>query len=303
MQRNHQPGEVGAWASTGAAREFRALEDELRSDLWADRLDDMTVETRYGSTHVYRRPGTGSPALFLPGMGAPALMWRPELVAGLGPQPVFLVDTIGDVGRSEQRAPLGQPADVAVWLADVFDALGLGGVDLVGASYGGWVALNQATRSPAHLRSIALVEPVGLSSFAMGRFLAWGVACGLASIAPGPIRRRLAPRLRQGAIADDRARRLGRLAFTKHRFHLPRPQTFTDVELRAVTTPVLVLLGQKSEVHCSARALDRARSCLPTVEAEIVADAGHSLPVDHAEWVGRRLGTFLAGQAEVADTG
>jgi pimeloyl-ACP methyl ester carboxylesterase len=300
MRRNHQPGEIGAWTSVAAEREFRALEDELTADLWADRLDQVTVETRHGSTHLYHRPGTGPPAVFLPGLGAPALMWRPELIAGLGDRPVYLVDTIGDVGRSVQAAPLDEPGDVADWLEAVLAELSLDGVDLVGASYGGWIALDQALRSPARLRSIALIEPIGMADLDMRRFLVWGIACGLASLAPDPIRRRAAVHLRQGAITDARARRLGRLAYTRHRFHLPRPQTLSDRELAAITVPALVLLGERSEVHSSARALDRARRCLPAVEAEVVPGAGHSLPVDQAELVGRRLGAFLAGRADVA---
>jgi pimeloyl-ACP methyl ester carboxylesterase len=300
MARNHRPREIGAWTDAGAERVFRALEDELAAELWNGGLLHVTVETRHGVTHLYHRPGTGSPAVFLPGMGAPALMWRPELVAGLRDRPVYLVDTIGDVGRSVQAVPLDRPEDVADWLDDVLGDLALGRVDLVGASYGGWVALNQARRSPARLRSIALVEPVGVVELDMRRFLVWGIACGLASLAPAPIRRRAAVRLRQGAITDARARRLGRLAYTRHRFHLPRPHTLSDGELAAVTTPALVLMGERSEIHDSARALDRVRSCLPAVEAELVPGAGHSLPVDRAELVGRRLGTFHAGRADVA---
>jgi pimeloyl-ACP methyl ester carboxylesterase len=301
MPRNHQPGEVGAWADADAEREFRAVEAEARAELWAEALDDITVDTQHGSTHLYHRPGTGVPAVLVPGLGAPALMWRPELVAGLGARPVYLLDTIGDVGPSVQRVPLDALADVAVWLDDVWAALGLDRVDLVGASYGGWMALNQAQRSPARLRSIAVVEPVGLADLDKRRFLLWGIACGFASIAPDPIRRRAAVRLRQGALTDARARRLGRLAYTKHRFHLPRPRLLTDDELASVTTPALVLLGEKSEVHRSARALERARAGLAGAEVELVPGAGHSLPVDQAELVGQRLATFLDGLARAAD--
>jgi pimeloyl-ACP methyl ester carboxylesterase len=308
MQRNHQPGEIGAWASAGAEAELRSIEDELRAELWSELLADVTVDTRYGSTHLYHRPGAGPPVVLLPGMGAPALMWRPELIEGLGPRAAYLVDTIGDVGRSVQRAPLDEPADVAAWLDDVLSAVGAEQVDLVGASYGGWVALNQVLRSSARLRSVTLVEPASLADLDRRRFMVWGLACGLAAAAPDPIRRRLAVRLRQGALVDARARRIGLLAYTKHRFHLPYPRTLTDAELGAVATPALVLLGARSEIHRTAHVVERLRSCLPSAEVEVVPGAGHSLPVDQAELVGRRVGTFLgdlgrSGRNEVADAG
>jgi pimeloyl-ACP methyl ester carboxylesterase len=293
MPRSHQPGELGAWTDAGAEQEFRRIEDELRAELWPGGLHDITVDGEHGTTHLYHRPGTGPPVVLLPGMGAPGLMWRPELVAELGPRPVYLVDTIGDVGRSVQKVAIDEPEALTRWLDGVLAALDVGSVDLVGASYGGWVVLNQAVRSPQRLRSIALVEPVGLADLTTRRFLLWGIACGLAAMAPDPIRRRAAVRLRQGALTDARARRLGRLAFTKHRFNLPRPGVVTDDELSAVTVPALVLLAERSEVHDPVFARERARSCLADVEADIVPGAGHSLPVDQAELVGRRLAAFL----------
>jgi pimeloyl-ACP methyl ester carboxylesterase len=277
----------------GAEQEFRRIEDELRAELWPGGLHDVTVDGEHGTTHVYHRPGTGPPLVLLPGMGAPGLMWRPELVAELGARPVYLVDTIGDVGRSVQRVAIDDPEALARWLDDVLAALDLDQVDLAGASYGGWVVLNQAVRSPQRLRSIALVEPVGLADLTMRRFVLWGIACGLAAMAPDPIRRRAAVRLRQGALTDARARRIGRFAYTRHRFNLPRPTVVTDDELRAVRLPALVLVAERSEVHDPALVRERAASHLADVEVELVPGAGHSLPVDQAELVGRRLATFL----------
>jgi pimeloyl-ACP methyl ester carboxylesterase len=294
MPPSHQPGKVGAWANAGAEQEFRRIEDELRAELWPGGLHDITVDGEHGTTHLYHRPGTGPPLVLLPGRGAPGLMWRPELVAQLGTRPVYLVDTIGDVGRSVQKVAIDEPAALVRWLDDVLAALDVGPVDLAGASYGGWVVLNQAVRSPERLRSIALVEPVGLAELSKRRFLLWGIACGLAAMAPDPLRRRAAVRLRQGALTDARARRIGRMAYTKHRFNLPRPGVVTDDQLRSVTLPALVLLAERSEVHDPVLAQKRAMSYLADVEVELVPGAGHSLPVDQAEQVGRRLAAFLA---------
>jgi pimeloyl-ACP methyl ester carboxylesterase len=59
----------------------------------------------------------------------------------------------------------GRLIDTSQWLDDVLAALDLDRAHLVGLSYGGWLALNQARRSPDRLASITSVDPPG----ALGR--------------------------------------------------------------------------------------------------------------------------------------
>jgi pimeloyl-ACP methyl ester carboxylesterase len=87
---------------------------------------------------------------------------------------------------------------------------------------------------------------------------------------------------------------LGVISYTRHRFRLPQPTPLTDAELAAIRAPTLLLLGEKSEVQRSARALARATWLLPDVDAELVKGAGHSLPVDQADYAGDRVRGFLA---------
>ncbi len=62
---------------------------------------------------------------------------------------------------------------------------------LVGLSYGGWVAMNQALRVPARVASITLLDPAGLTRLD-ARFWWWFTISGLASLTPMPLRRHLA---------------------------------------------------------------------------------------------------------------
>ena len=62
-----------------------------------------------------------------------------------------------------------------------------------------------------------------------------------------------------------------------------------------MSTPTLLLLGEKSEVHRSARIRARVSALQPSIDTEVIAGAGHSLPVDQAGRVAERLDAFLAG--------
>lgn len=70
---------------------------------------------------------------------------------------------------------------------------------LVGSSYGGWLALNQAHRSPDRLASVTLLDPGGLEKVGL-RFFVWIFASLFATFAPKVLRPRLAAWLEQPTL-------------------------------------------------------------------------------------------------------
>jgi pimeloyl-ACP methyl ester carboxylesterase len=285
----------GRFVNADAEQAFHNVYDALCQQRWPTPPQQLNVETRFGTTHVFHWPGTGTPIVLLHGSGATSIMWHKAITDLVGHR-LYAVDTIGEPGRSVQRAPIRDPQDLATWLDEVLGGLDLDCVHLVGASYGGWLALNQALRSPKRLATISLVEPAGFQKVG-ARFFLWAIACGLASIAPAPIRRRAARWLRMSTVDDPEMRRLAMLSYRKFRPHLPKETSPTDDEFRSITTPTLLLLGEKSELHDARRVLGRTRALMPALEAEIVPGAGHSLPVDQADLVGRRILQYIAVNA------
>lgn len=287
--RSHDP--CGRFVDTAAEQAFRAAYAALCEQRWPTPPEVLEVETRFGLSHAFHWPGSGTPIVLLHGSGSTSVLWHP-VVEGLAGRSLYAVDTIGEAGGSVQRAPIRDASDLADWLDDTLKGLGLDGVHLVGASYGGWLALNQALRSPRRLATISLIEPGGFQKVG-ARFFLWAVACGFASLAPAPIRRRAAVRLRMRAIDDQHMRRLAMLSHRKYRPRLPRESSLSDDQLRSVTIPTLLMLGEKSELHDAHRVLARASSLIPDLEAEIVRGAGHSLPYDQADDVSRRVLRFV----------
>lgn len=274
---------LGRWRSAKAEARFRQLEDELWANLFPDAVDAVDVATAFGPTRVYRWQGEGTPLVLLHGIGGTSLMWAPHVDAFAG-RTLIAIDTMGDVGRSVHRTAFEDASDVARWLDETLDALGVTHADLVGTSYGGWMALNLALRRPARVASLTLLEPVGIGAFHMGGFMRWGLAVLVASGLPHRLRRRAARRLRMPALENKRAMRLVRRGQTGHVFR-PQPPRFSDEQLRAITTPTLLLVGEKSEIHSPTDVIATARRCLPEVDARVVIGAGHALPLSHVEEV------------------
>jgi pimeloyl-ACP methyl ester carboxylesterase len=174
---------LGQWTNAEAERRFLELEGQLRAEAWPEAPEEIEVDTRFGRTLAYRWAGRGEPVVLLHGYGATSVMWGP-VMKRLGDGAFVAFDTVGDAGRSVQTAPITKPQDLADWLVDALAALDLGRAHLVGASYGGWIALLTALHHTEHVASISLLEPLGLEKLNMVRFMSWGALCGLAAISP-----------------------------------------------------------------------------------------------------------------------
>jgi pimeloyl-ACP methyl ester carboxylesterase len=293
MKQKEQTQEhLGRWAGPEDEQRYRALEDELWREAFPTPPDRLAVETAVGATTVYRWPGTGVPVVFLHGMGATSLMWAPCVTAMAG-RTAYAIDTPGDVGRSTQRFAFRDAAHLAEWLDEPLAALGTGPAHLAGASYGGWLALNQAVRAPDHMASISLVEPVGLAEFRRARFMLSGLGMFGASLLPGPLRRQAAGWVRIPALADKRVTRMATLGFRRHPFRLPPPTMLSADQLAGIALPTLLLLGAKSAIHRATQVRDRVQAVLPGAHVEIVAGSAHALPVSHPDLVAARITAFV----------
>ncbi|MBW3604159.1 MAG: hypothetical protein KY460_04450 [Actinobacteria bacterium] len=180
-----------------------------------------TAPTAHGVRRGHRlrqRPhpvvvGLATTARAAAGRGSTALSWA-AMLPRLRGREIHAIDTIGDVGRSVQQAPIASGRDYGAWLEQALDGLGVARVHLAGVSFGGWRALLHGRYAPDRLASICLLEPAGFQPVRPA-FWAWSLACGIAGGVPAPIRRRAALRLRQQGITDAELRRLARLSFRR----------------------------------------------------------------------------------------
>jgi pimeloyl-ACP methyl ester carboxylesterase len=273
-----QPG-IGEWRSEAARRRFIEMEDELWRERWPQPPAARDVDTFAGPTRVYRWPGVGEPAVFLHGMGRTGLSWSPH-VERLAGRDVCAIDTIGDVGRSRQRVVIEDTAGLARWLADTLTGAGIERGHLVGTSYGGFLALGLAVRAPDRVASLTLIDSGGLAPFRLGRFLLWGLPMLLGSLAPGPIRRRLARR--RPMLEDPRIMRMALHAQRSHSFRLPGVAPFSDDELRSVVAPTVVIVAGRSAPFSPTVQAARAR-LVPHAQVDVIPGARHDVSWTHVD--------------------
>lgn len=277
--------QIGRFRSEAAkARYIAAYDTALAS--WPIAPTHQEALTRFGSTHVLRTGASeGTPIVLLHAITVASPMWAPN-VAALGTEhPVYAIDTVCDVGRSVQTARVRTGADIAEWLDEVLAGLDLPPAHLVGLSYGGWIALNQARRLPGRVASITSVDPVGAIGRAQGSFLLRILPDSLlASIAKSDkALYRLLQLLNDGALPDEPLLELCVAGLRTFVGKQPFPRRLSDDDLRGLDTPAQLFFCGRSPVNDARRAAQRVEDFMPNASVEVISDSGHMLPVVQPE--------------------
>ncbi|HEX9185834.1 MAG TPA: alpha/beta hydrolase [Vicinamibacteria bacterium] len=247
---------------------------------------------------------TDPPLVLLAGTRGTSLMWVHMIAALAARHRTYALDTVHDVGLSVPRRETWPPEALVGWLDEVFRVLvPEGPLDLMGMSYGGWLAGLYSLRFPERVRKVVLLAPGGIAvRFSLAFFVR--VMMILAIRVPGASEDTLRRVLRwvfEDAFRDEACRRYveGDLAWmlgAGRYFVLPRmvwPTVLDDEAWRRWSVPGLFLVGEREKIYSPTAALRRLRRVAPLVRAEIVPGAGHDLTVVQPHLVASRVLDFL----------
>ncbi|WP_405657232.1 alpha/beta fold hydrolase [Streptomyces sp. RK9] len=270
---------------------FEAYEGLL--DLWGDGVEHLDIRTPYGITRVNcAGPQDAPPLLLLPGGGDTSAGWFRNAPTWAHTHRVLAPDLIGDAGRSlPERGRIGSVAELNEWLDMLLDGLGIERTALAGYSYGAWIALHYALSS-TRVSRLALLDPT--NCFA-GYRLQYLLRALPMLLAPTPGRVRAFLRWETGdADLHPKWLRLQEAgtAFPKSRpVTGPRP---TPTALRALRTPVLIMLAANSRPHDARRVAEAVKALLPHAETTILSDSSHhGLPHRQANEVNEAMAKFI----------
>jgi pimeloyl-ACP methyl ester carboxylesterase len=260
-------GELGSWVSDAAREKFLAAYERAFA-LWPQPCEELDIETATATTrvHAYRPHPGGDPVVLLSAFNAAG--WYPHAAALAGDGPVYGIDLPGDPNPSVPRALMTPPASCAAWLDELLAQLSDRPAHLVGFSYGGWIAMNQAIRVPGRVASITLLDPAGLTKLD-ARFWWWLSISGLATLTPMPLRRHLARWLDSPAMLQPDLMTLMWAGTRGYHAEPKFPDILTDDELRAITVPVLLVAGARSALLTPTEARARG-SLMPHAQVAIV---------------------------------
>ena len=295
--------------SEQARAEYHALYME-RAKKWPIESENRFIETPSGQTFV-RVSGrvTDPPLILLPGALATSLTWIPNITALSARYRTYAIDTIYDFGLSVRHREIKKVNDIVTWLHEVATTLvPEGRVNLLGLSYGGWVASQYALRFPERIRKAVFLAPaltVLPASFAL-------LFRALLTRLPIPeFRKRFYYWLLQDAVQSGES---GRASVDEavadwivaERCFGPLPAipatVLDDTTLRNFSIPTLFLVGEHEKIYSAQMAVNRLNRLAPQIQTGIIPNAGHDLSFVQAELVTKRILDFLGEPENIADS-
>jgi pimeloyl-ACP methyl ester carboxylesterase len=287
-------GEPGSWVDDAARQRFMAAYERAFAR-WPQPCEEFDVETATATTrvHAHRPHPAGEPVVLLTGAGFNASSWYPHVAALAADGPVYGIDFPGDPNPSIARALMTPPENCAAWLDELLGKLSDRPAHLVGFSYGGWVAMNQAILAPGRVASITLLDPAGLTKLD-ARFWLWLSLAGLACLTPMPLRRRLARWFDSPPMAEPELVPLMWAGLRGYHAEPKFPRVLSDDELRAISVPALLVTGARSALLTPAEA--RARGSL-MAHADVAVVPGSHGGFNRIDELNDRIAAFIKAHA------
>lgn len=259
-------------------------------DAWSVPHEETTCATSQGATFVLSCGSSQQPpVVLLHGAICNALMWLRSMRTWSQHFRVHSVDVIGDPGFSAPVRPRFAGSAHARWLEDVWDGLSLERAHLVGASLGGWFALDFASRRPQRVRHLALIGPAGIAPVRLASVLR---VMTLMSLGSWGRRRALlfALGFREDELRDEDRDFFEFSLLVQSNFvgRMRVPPLFRDEQLKAITAPVTVAVGASDVLIDASATARRLERILPA--AAVHRMPGGHLSLDYTDLVANALG-------------
>ena len=263
--------------------------------LWDIPYVEENIQTNFGIAHIIiAGPKQAKEMVLLHGMDASSTMWYPNIKALAKNHRVYAIDFLMEPGKSTLTSKPLSSEEIIIWYNNIFNHYQLKNFDIVAASRGGWIATLLATQENNSINRMVLLSPaqtfefvdkIGKSTTAL--FLKFFPSVKkfyktLQVFSTHPEKMSMIYK-KQFYLANK---------FAKSNTNFLEMQPFSDDDLKLITNPVLVLIGDHDIIN-SEKSLERVQNTLVKSNTKIINDAGHFLSIDQSEAVNEAINAFL----------
>jgi 2-hydroxy-6-oxonona-2,4-dienedioate hydrolase len=287
------------WRDEASRERLEAWHEHFRTRIRTP-VASITVHTSLGRSHVLLAGAEDAPPLMcLHAMRTGSAHLLSELQPLATRFRLIAPDLPGQSVLGPQIRASLRDSSLADWLVEVMDQLQVGKAPLLGISWGGFVARLAASAHPGRFSAMVLIVPAGIVNGSHWRGLAQ-MALPLLRYRFSPSRSNLEAFLQPLLTTwdDDWA---AYLADTLKDMKIdPRiPPLATDEALRGLGIRTLVLGGDLDISFPGQAMIERVRTLMPDVEAEVLLQCKHCPPTtsDFQLWLAERVTSFLSQPA------
>ncbi|GEJ44767.1 alpha/beta fold hydrolase [Chryseobacterium sp. ON_d1] len=253
-------------------------------------IRQQMVPTNFGETHVLSYGNEDHPKLILlHGANSNAASWIKDLVLYGKEYKVYVIDIIGEPGKSEQNRLPYKGDHYSDWLNEIFQQLKIAEASLVGLSQGGWLAIKFASRYPEKVSQLILLSPGGIvktkRSFVLKAILF--------SFLGNAGKRKINKLIMGSQKIDQPILDFMNLMQSSVNARMDKEYIFSDEELKNITMPVFFIGGADDVIRDSQQIKERLERLLPDFESYIDPEKGHVL-VGLAD----KINTFLINRRD-----
>jgi len=247
---------------------------------WPTPYETRYADTSYGKVHIIiSGPENAPPVLLLNAGQMAGWSWMTNVGTLNERYRTYAIDTIGEPGKSELGDISHFPKNGAEWsnlLVEITDELGTEKALVIGASNGGFLALNYAIHHPERIKKLALLGAMGLTPSTNENILRITLSqmFPLKWVQDNTIR---------WSFGDDPNLRSQidewfYLVFQTAPQQSP-PITMKAEELQKVKVPTLAVLGTNDNLMGNLNAVRELASNVPAIEI-IEIDSGHLMGLE-----------------------
>lgn len=254
------------------------------------------VETPVGLTHVLcAGQETAPPMVLLHGQGASAPTWNGQINELAQHFRILAPDVPASMGKSTPtRLPRAGKA-AGEWLAATLEGLGVSSAHIVGISNGAWLALKLATVAPQKIKSATLISAAGLVQTSLKLILKAIPIIGFGALLSPERKAHYFARMMgvpgQATPEQDLEMFTVLLGYFKTE---PTPGPLPESELRCLTAPTQLLIGEYEAAFPAPRVIKRAQAVLPNLlRAEVLPAVGHGMITENVPLVNARILSFV----------
>lgn len=259
--------------------------------------ESRVVDTTFGEPHLLvAGPRDAKPLIALHGALASSAHIMVELGPLLTKYRVYAVDVIGQSAKSANVRLSVSNNDYGNWLTQVMDGLSLPAANVLGVSWGGFVAIRLAAVALERVESLSLIVPAGLVKTPMKNNFKVGLPMTLFLMSPNPTNKQRFLATQLTTLDDEDWTEYLATAFHAYKMNMKIPPLVRPQEMANLKAPVFIAGADRDLSFPGDKLLAQAAQVFPNLtQAELILDSSHCPPTtdEFRQWLGGKLSHFI----------